>query len=144
MRETGFRETNDSSFLTIFCNYKVHPPPINSDHSSLDTQSIMNSQTGPNVTTRAAAVANRINMINGWFEMDDGHTEEEARNQAIEKNKARMNAVREAVSDAAHKVADAVEEGKHDMGRLIAAIDTLQQAKNIACDAIILPHGKGQ
>jgi hypothetical protein len=83
-------------------------------------------------TTRNAAVHARVSMINGRFDLP-------------ERTPPALNLVREAVADAAEKVTSAVEGAEtHDTGRLIAALDLLQQAKNVACDALILPHAPKQ
>lgn len=54
-----------------------------------------------------------------------------------------MREIRDAISAAAKALA-AIEKrlGKEhcDTGRMIHALDLLQQAKNAACDALILPH----
>jgi hypothetical protein len=51
-----------------------------------------------------------------------------------------MARIREIVASAARDVAKVVvDTGAFDPGRLIAAIDRLQEA-NTACDALLLPH----
>jgi len=74
------------------------------------------------------AVEARVEMINGMFDLPDATREA-------------MKHVRAATETAARAVRAAVEAAPaHDKGRLIAALDALQAAKNVACDALILPH----
>lgn len=81
---------------------------------------------------RAVAVAARVKMVNGQFDLPA---------QTLKS----MGEIREAVAETAEKIAASVERNeKHDIGRLIAALDHLQQAKNIACDSLILPHAPPQ
>lgn len=81
---------------------------------------------------RAAAVAARVKMVNGHFDLPA---------QTL----TSMGEIRGVVAEAAEKMAASVEcNDKYDVGRLIAALDHLQQAKNIACDSLILPHAPPQ
>jgi hypothetical protein len=58
---------------------------------------------------------------------------------------AAMARVRAAILTAAREIASAVENAPaHDKGRLIAAMDALMLAKNIANDSIILPHAEAR
>jgi len=63
------------------------------------------------------------------------------------KNIAAMKQVREIVAECAQKLTEAVTEvSRHygvgyDTGRLIAALDLLQQVKDTACVSLILPFG---
>lgn len=71
----------------------------------------------------------RVAMINGNFELPDSTIQG-------------MRDVRAAVAECASKLHEIFKKEKIDTGRAIASIDLLQQAKNVACDALILPHGK--
>lgn len=53
-----------------------------------------------------------------------------------------MKEIREALSECAHKLQEIFKRNKIDTGRAIASIDLLQNAKNTACDALILPHAE--
>lgn len=74
-------------------------------------------------------VERRVEMVNGWFELPDA-------------TKRAMNDVRaasEAYARALHALFRA--HAPHvDVGRSVAAIDSIQHTKNVACDAFILPH----
>jgi hypothetical protein len=70
----------------------------------------------------------RVEMINGRFDLPKETLEA-------------MDQIRKATETASreiHRAATLVP--KYDKGRLIATMDLLQQAKNTACDALILPH----
>lgn len=90
----------------------------------------------------AAAIDARLALINGTFPLPAETTQV-------------MGEIRAAISDAAASIdvsirgkkrsADEPIEStarivKYDVGRLIAALDLLQQAKDVACAAVILPH----
>jgi hypothetical protein len=75
----------------------------------------------------AQAVHARLMMINGMFDLPDETT-------------AAMVRIRELVAECAMSVAKVVGSVNHDTGRLIATIDKLQDVKDVACAAIILPH----
>lgn len=52
-----------------------------------------------------------------------------------------MKKIRAACGEAAQKIHEAVKEaGDYDVGRVIHAMDLLQQVKNCAVDGIIMPH----
>jgi hypothetical protein len=72
-------------------------------------------------------VDKRVLMINGRFNLPD-------------KTLAVMNNIRIECDSLARNLAIEVKSVEHDTGRLIATIDLLQQLKNVACDAVILPH----
>lgn len=66
-------------------------------------------------------------MIDGQFTLPDD-------------SPAAMRTIRQAIAGAAEKMASAVESVTgYDVGRLRAAVDFLQQAKDVACQAVILP-----
>ncbi len=69
----------------------------------------------------------RVAMVNGWFELP-------------EQTKQDMTDVRAAAEQFAKSLEQVYKRAKHDKGRAIASIDAVQQAKNIACDALILAH----
>jgi hypothetical protein len=82
------------------------------------------------VTKRMTILEPRVMMIDGRFDLP-----EETVNA--------MNDIRVSVERCAHYLYEVVfcdPAVKLDMGRAIAAIDLLQQVKNVACDAVILPH----
>ncbi len=68
----------------------------------------------------------RVAMTNGWFELSD-------------ETKKDMSTIREASEQYAKTLEAVFKRAKHDKGRAIASIDAIQLAKNIACDALILP-----
>jgi hypothetical protein len=70
-----------------------------------------------------------VSMINGNFNLPDSTVQS-------------MKDIRAAVAECAVKLQDIFNKEKIDVGRAIASIDLLQQVKNTACDALILPHGK--
>lgn len=74
-------------------------------------------------------VAKRVAMINGRFDLPPATLEA----------MATMRAAFDACARAVEQTATGVE---RDTGRLIATMDLLQQAKNVACDAVILPHAR--
>ena len=76
-----------------------------------------------------AVHADRVAMINGRFDLPQETVDA-------------MGKIREHISKAATEcmaVFDGLE--FRDEGRITAFIDSLQAAKNIGCDAVILPHG---
>lgn len=81
--------------------------------------------------TRTDPVSARVALINGNFDLP-------------EESVQAMKNIRKAVSDAAEIIERESKRVKHDVGRLIAAVDTLQQAKDVACVSVILPHYKPQ
>lgn len=74
-------------------------------------------------------VQRRVEMINGRFDLP------------AETVKA-MEQIRVATEVCARAIQSATADVQVDTGRLIATMDMLQQAKNVACDAVILPHAK--
>lgn len=57
----------------------------------------------------------------------------------------RFGVIRKVLQGAAQTIASVVREAgedNYDVGRLIAALDLLQQAKDTACVSLILPHAK--
>lgn len=72
-------------------------------------------------------VTKRVEMINGRFDLPQ---------ETIQA----MNDIRQAVDQCARSIQTATSKVETDTGRLIATMDLLQQAKNVACDSIILPH----
>jgi hypothetical protein len=74
-------------------------------------------------------IEKRVAMINGYFPLPTETT-------------TGMKEVREAVSECATKLESVFKRCKVDTGRAIATIDLLQQAKNVGCDALILPHAE--
>lgn len=75
----------------------------------------------------AQAVRVRVLMVNGMFDLP-------------EETKHAMGQVRALVAQCAADVAAVCGGVQCDTGRLIATLDLLQQVKNTACDAMILPH----
>ena len=53
---------------------------------------------------------------------------------------AAMKSVREILSKAALELKKVLMDEEHNVGCVIVAMDLLQQAKNKACDSLILPH----
>jgi hypothetical protein len=51
-----------------------------------------------------------------------------------------MQEIRVAAEVFAQTLETVFKKHKRDTGRAIAAIDTIQHAKNLACDALLLPH----
>jgi hypothetical protein len=79
------------------------------------------------------ALGNNMAMINGRFDLPDNASEV-------------MNAIREAVDECSMEIYMAVVASgkvKYDSGAIIHVVQLLQQVKNRACDAVILPHGPG-
>ena len=72
-------------------------------------------------------VEKRVAMINGYFDLPTDTVDG-------------MKEIRLAVADCAHRLEAVFKRCKVDTGRAIATIDLLQQTKNVACDALILPH----
>jgi hypothetical protein len=55
----------------------------------------------------------------------------------------RLNRIRDVISRAAREVTTIIKEsGKYDMGRAIAAVDSLQHAKDLACASVLLPFAE--
>lgn len=78
--------------------------------------------------SRFAPIAARVDMINGNFELPTVSV-------------TLMREIRECVAAAAKQIEEIFETApEYDMGRAIHTIDLLQQAKNTACDALILPY----
>lgn len=69
----------------------------------------------------------RVEMVNGMFQLP-GET------------LLAMKDVREASELYARTLQAIFKRGKIDIGRAIATIDHIQLTKNLACDALILPH----
>lgn len=78
---------------------------------------------------RFPPIAARVDMINGNFELPEGTVEA-------------MREARFVVAQAAQQLEAIFQATEHDRGRAIHSIDLLQQVKNVACDALILPHHK--
>ena len=75
---------------------------------------------------RNPVVAARVKLINGQFKVPEFN--------------ANATKIREAIQEAAEKVAAVVEGAeKHDVGRLIHALDLMQHAKDTACVSLMLP-----
>lgn len=74
-------------------------------------------------------VDKRVSMINGYFELPD-------------QTKQAMTKIREASETYANELQKIFKSLDKDVdtGRAIATIDLVQQTKNVACDALILPH----
>ena len=82
------------------------------------------------VVPRLDPLSARVEMINGRFDLPDATLDQ-------------MREIRAACQRCARLLKAAFDEAKDkDIGRCIAAIDALQLAKNIACDALILPFAK--
>jgi hypothetical protein len=77
-------------------------------------------------TRSQESVNARVKLINGNFALPDDVS-------------PFMKLVRETLSEAAQRITDQLP-NTVDPGRLIAALDQLQIAKNMFCDAAILPH----
>ena len=79
----------------------------------------------------ADPVAARVALIDGQFDLPA-------------ENLQAMRDVRAAVAECAKKIQQAVEKKakKNDKGRLIHAMDLLQQAKDTACVSCILPYAE--
>lgn len=75
------------------------------------------------------AIEKRVAMINGNFPLPDEVISD-------------MREIRAAVSECAEKLQTIFKRRKIDTGRAIASIDLLQNTKNTACDALILPYGE--
>lgn len=72
------------------------------------------------------AINARVELINGQFNIPD---------DAVEYVKL----VREAISEAARKIRDGLPK-TFDVGRIVAGMDKLQEARDTLCAASILPH----
>jgi hypothetical protein len=57
-----------------------------------------------------------------------------------DETRAAMQEVREAAATFALSLEAVFKKHKRDTGRAIASIDAVQHAKNLACDALLLPH----
>lgn len=79
----------------------------------------------------ADPVTARVALINGQFDLPA-------------ENVQAMRDIRAAVEECAKKIQAAVEKTakKNDRGRLIHAIDLLQQVKDTACVSVILPYAE--
>lgn len=66
-------------------------------------------------------------MINGYFDLPA-------------ETVGAMKEIRELAQAYADGVARVVKTQKHDVGRVIAAIDLIQSSKDVACASLILPH----
>lgn len=87
-------------------------------------------ETGVNAPARLLAVIDaRVKLINGHFELP-------------QETKKEMEDIRNACQAAAEEIQAIVTHGKvkYDAGRIIHALDLLQQVKDTACVALILPH----
>lgn len=69
----------------------------------------------------------RVAIINGAFDLPD-------------KTPEVMSEVRKILAKAAEDLKVVLLAEKHDIGRVIATMDLLQQAKDTACTSLILPH----
>ena len=75
-------------------------------------------------------IAARAAMINGSFQLSSEQT-------------AFMALVRQSMAEAAEKIVRGLPpQGSYDTGRVIAGLDTMQQAKDVLCAAAILPAYK--
>jgi len=87
----------------------------------------------------------RVEMINGTYALTPKEVDAEGKTAKVGTLDA-MGQIRNVISNAARNVQmiieDAEKDGhpKADIGRVIAGMDALQAAKNIFCDALILPH----
>lgn len=71
-------------------------------------------------------------MINGQFDLPDDTC-------------MAMTRIRQVFQQAANEYLDIVDAlDKRDEGRVTAVLDLVQQAKNVGCDAVILPFGSAQ
>jgi hypothetical protein len=75
----------------------------------------------------AVAVVQRLALVNGNFPLPD-------------ETPATVKKIREIVAQCATDLAAAINVVPHDIGRFIATLDLLQQAKDVACCAVLLPH----
>lgn len=88
----------------------------------------------------------RVEMIDGMFQLTQPVLGDDGKTVVQDGTLQKMSKIRAAISQAAREVVkairDAENEGmpKADTGRVIAGIDSLQAAKNIFCDALILAH----
>jgi hypothetical protein len=75
------------------------------------------------------AIDAKLDMINGRFDLPEETVEA-------------MKLIRESLSEVANKVRDNLDQKgiKYDVGTMIRFVALIQDAKNLACDAIILPH----
>lgn len=76
---------------------------------------------------RHAAVAANFDLIDGNFPVPD-------------ETKVVMDKARTIISDAGKKVEKLAYTVAHDTGRLIATAQILEQAKDVYCHGLILPH----
>jgi hypothetical protein len=74
-------------------------------------------------------IEKRVAMINGYFDLPQEQIDG-------------MKEIRSAVAECGAKLEQVFKKTKIDTGRAIASIDELQKAKNIACDALILPFAE--
>lgn len=75
------------------------------------------------------AIDARVAMVNGNFNLPDSTPKA-------------LASIREILAKAATDLKKAIQEEEYNVGCIIAAMDLLQQAKNKACDGLILPHYK--
>lgn len=73
-------------------------------------------------------IQDRLHLINGNLKLSPEQIQS-------------MKQIREIISEAAYKMYAVIQNLPHDTGRLIAAIDGLQSAKNVACESILLAPG---
>ena len=72
----------------------------------------------------------RIAMVNGHFPLPD-------------ETVAAMKNIREIFAETAERVYAETKKVRSDPGRVTAMIDMILAAKNVACDAVTLPHYPG-
>lgn len=72
-------------------------------------------------------IAARVNLVNGNFSLP-------------EETIAAMRKIRELIATCSQELAACTSSVPYNEARLLAALDALQAVKNVACDAIILPH----
>jgi len=72
------------------------------------------------------AIEARAALINGQFTLSDDQL-------------AFMKLVRERMGQCAADIVNALPAGQYDVGRVIAGLDAMQQAKDVLCAAAILP-----
>jgi hypothetical protein len=87
----------------------------------------------------------RVEMINGNYALTPKLTDAEGKTTKSGTLDT-MSEIRAVLSEAARDVRNIIQAAEHDgqpkadTGRVIAGLDALQAAKNIFCDALILPH----
>lgn len=73
-----------------------------------------------------------VSLINGQFDLPEGTGD-------------KFNVIREELQNACKAVVDVVRssgDGNWDYGTLVRVTQLLQEAKDVACQALILPHAK--